>query len=224
MSDLLSVRDVEFINAVKELKDIQRRGPAKEITIHCSGCDTILDFGSFNVFITDNAFWCLDKFNNVNIWMDETIPLYKAKKLKDWYYELILPSSSFKLYFLENIDSIKKELEKYQSKIQTEKEEGIRDIKETLKQELEDKKEDIEPSKINIINFGYRTVEIISNGSVVLINKEEEKEKQKQVKHLTMTLEQGKKKEIQRFITTLNHNKDKQFKRLIKVIRDIKNN
>lgn len=219
MSDLLSVRDIEFRNAVKELKKIQQTGPLEEITIHCSGCDTLLDFGSFNIFITDDAFWCLDKFNNVNIWMDEKIPLHKAKKIKEWYYELILPSASFKLYFLENIDQIKKELEKYQNQVQQEKEEGIKNIKTTLKEELDDRKEINEPSNINVIDFGYRTIEIISNGSVVLIDRQKEQEKQREVARLATTIDKGKQKQIKRFTKTLEHCCKRKPKKLVKTLK-----
>ena len=52
MSDLLSIRDVEFINAVKELKEKLKTSHRKEIAIHCFGCDTLSFLHSVFIFFT----------------------------------------------------------------------------------------------------------------------------------------------------------------------------
>ena len=201
MSDLLSIRDVEFINAVKELKEKLKTSHLKEITIHCLGYYTLLDFGKFNLFITDNAIWCLDHFNNKNIWMDEEIPLYKAKKIKNWYYDLILPSSTFKLYFLANLPEIKKEFDDILRKTTKEKELGLQEINEVISfLSQEEKKE--EKEEVNVIDFGYRTIEIISNGSITLIDKTLELEKQNQIGRVVTILEEERQSQIQRFVST----------------------
>lgn len=218
MSDLLSIRDVEFINAVKELKEKLKTSHRKEIAIHCFGCDTLLDFGSFNLFITDDAVWCLDRFNNKNVWMDEEIPLHKAKKMKDWYYDLISPSSTFKLYFLENLAEIKKEFDNILKQAAKEKEVGLQEINEVISfLPKEEKKE--EKEEVNIIDFGYRTIEIISNGSITLIDKTLELEKQKQIKQAVTILEEGRKSQIQRFVSTLKQAHKQPKKKLVKVLK-----
>lgn len=221
MSDLLSIRDVEFRNAVKELKEILKQSQLQEILIHCFGCETTLDFGSFNLFITDDAIWCLDRFNNVNVWMDEEISLHKAKKLKNWYYELIMPTSLFKMYFLENLPSIKKEIDNILKKTSKEKELGMQDIKEVISF-LPQKEKTKEKEEVNIIDFGYRTIEIISNGGVAVVNKQEELEKQKQIGRVVTVLERGKKKQIEQVASKLDQAVKQQNKRLMKVLKRCK--
>ena len=218
MSDLLSIRDVKFINAVKELKEKLKTSHRKEIEIHCFGCDTLLDFGSFNLFITDDAVWCLDRFNNKNIWMDEEIPLHKAKKMKNWYYDLISPSSTFKLYFLENLAEIKKEFDNILRKTTKEKEVGLQEINEVISF-LQQEEQEEEKEEINIIDFGYRTIEIISNGSITLIDKTLELEKQKQIKQVATVLDQSTKSQIQKFVYALKQVPKQPNKKLVKVLK-----
>ena len=218
MSDLLSIRDVKFINAVKELKEKLKKSHRKEIAIHCFGCDTLLDFGSFNLFITDDAVWCLDRFNNKNIWMDEEIPLHKAKKMKNWYYDLISPSSTFKLYFLENLAEIKKEFDNILRKTTKEKEVGLQEINEVISF-LKQEEQEEEKEEINIIDFGYRTIEIISNGGITLIDKTLELEKQKQIKQVATVLDQSTKSQIQKFVYALKQVPKQPNKKLVKVLK-----
>lgn len=174
MSDLEPIRDVEFRNAVNELREIVNNSTLDVISSYCSGCDTLLDFGSFSFNIDTTGIWCYDYFNHKTLWIDESIPFRKAKTHFKEEAKLSLPDSSFKLYFLENLEDLKSNIKRKIEEATQNKKKGFKDIDTIILELSKEEPKKPEPIPINMIDFGYRTIEIITNGNVVLVDKRDE--------------------------------------------------
>lgn len=177
MSDLEPIRDVEFRNAVNELRKIVNNSNLDVISSYCSGCDTILDFGSFTFNIDTTGIWCYDYFNHKTLWIDESIPFRKAKTHFKEEAKLSLPDSSFKLYFLENLEDLKSNIKRKIEEATQNKIKGFKDIDDITLELSKEQKQEEPLVTINMIDFGYRTVEIITDGNVVLVDKRQHKPK-----------------------------------------------
>lgn len=177
MSDLEPIREVEFRNAVNELRILVNNSDLDAISSYCSGCDTILDFGSFTFNIDATGIWCYDYFNHKTIWIDERVPFRKAKTFFKEEAKLSLPDSSFKFYFLENLQDLKSNIKRKIEEATINKTNGFKDIDAIILELSKESKKVEESSSTNMIDFGYRTVEIITEGNVVLVDKRQEKPK-----------------------------------------------
>ena len=174
MGDLKPIIDVEMENAIRELKKLWETSEIDETCVQIDIGKAIPDSRNFEISINFSGIWCsLNYCSNKYIWLDSSDLLKEARKRVSDSISFVLPNVHFKTVFLKYFPVIKAEIEKKIKGAKEIKAHGMALIDDVLN-ELSVPVEEEQLSsgiQINVIDFGYRTVEIINNGSLVLDDK-----------------------------------------------------
>lgn len=177
MGDLKPIIDVEMNNAIRELKKLWETSEIDGTGVCINIGKAIPNCNRFKIFINSFGIWCsLEYYSNEYIWLDSSVSVSEARKRFGDDISFVLPDAHFKTVFLTFFPVIKEEIEKKIREAKENKSQGMLLIDDVLNEfsvptEEEQVSNDI---KITVIDFGYRTVEIVNNGCFILDDKRPE--------------------------------------------------
>jgi len=181
MSDLIPIIDVQVNNAVQELQKQYKDSPFdQKIKIYC--CDKDDKEKTFSITIASYGVWLNTPTTNKDFWLGNRNLFSMVKKIG--FREPALATPDIKLLFFKNYSSIQEKLiNKINAKIE-EKEKGMLVVDSTI-DELSQPVPILQPEEqtINVIDFGYRTIEIITNDHLVLVDNRNLTTKKKDLYH-----------------------------------------